>query len=274
VPVLGEDLRCVTYRDAAGGVTSAFVPRGEPGPATPLFCVPALGLDGRSFAALAPFAAQRRVVFWNPPNDLPRADGLDALAACAMEHADRAGLTGRFVLLGSSMGAMIAVAAAAARPERIAGLVLSGGAARWDDLGIPIRLTRLAHPLLPRRSYHRAMPWVLAPGSTSDPIRAALHDQMRHRTKEYGAAAVAALAGAGGFDLTPRLASIAAPTLIVHALRDPVAPWRAAQHLATIPRAQLVAIDAAAHVPYLTHPAEFLPPLAEFLASLDAAEPA
>jgi pimeloyl-ACP methyl ester carboxylesterase len=264
----------MTFRDDAGGATSAFVPAADPGPALPLFAVPALGLDGRSFAPLAPLAAQRRLVFWSPPNDLPREPGLEAFAATALTHADRAGMPARFVLLGSSLGAMVALASAIAAPERVAGLVLSGGTARWSDLGLLIRLTRFAHPFMPRRTYHRAMPWVLAPGDPADPIRGALHDQMRHRTKEYADSVVAALAGNGGFDLTPRLASVRAPTLVLHSLRDPVAPWRATRALASIPGARVVAIDGASHVPYLTDPDRFLGPLRAFLAEVDVAEPA
>ena len=262
----------MTYRDEAGGATSAFVPSAEPGPAVPLFGIPALGLDGRSFAPLAPLVADRRMVFWNPPNDLPHEPGLDAFAATALTHADRAGMPERFILIGSSLGAIVALAVAIAAPERIAGLVLSGGAARWSDLGIVIRLTRFAHPFLPRRSYHRAMPWVLAPGDTSDPIRAALHDQMRHRTKEYSSSVIAALSGNGGFDLTPRLAGIRAPTLVLHSLRDGVAPWRATQALASIPGARVVAFDRDSHVPYLTDTDLFVGPLREFLTSVDESE--
>lgn len=262
----------MTFRDDAGGATSVFVPAGDPGRALPLFAVPALGLDGRSFAPLAPLAAERRVVFWSPPNDLPREPGLDAFAATTLTHADRAGMPQRFVLLGSSLGAIVALATAIAAPDRVAGLVLSGGAARWSDLGALIRLTRFAHPFLPRRAYHRAMPWVLAPGDPSDPIRAGLHDQMRHRTKEYADSVIAALAGNGGFDLTPRLAAVRAPTLVLHSLRDGVAPWRTTQALASIPGARVVAIESASHVPYLTDTDRFLGPLREFLATVDEAE--
>lgn len=272
MPELGEDLRCVTFRDHAGGATSAFVPPGGPGPAVPLFAVPALGLDGRSFAPLAPLTADRRLVFWNPPNELPREPGLEAFAATTLTHADRAGMPQRFALLGSSLGAMVALATAIAAPERVAGLVLSGGAARWSDLGLLIRLTRFAHPFLPRRGYHRAMPWVLAPGDPTDPLRASLHVQMRHRTKEYADAVIAALAGNGGFDMTPRLAGVRAPTLVLHSLRDGVAPWRSTRALASVPGARVVAIDSDSHVPYLTDPESFLGPLRTFLADVDAAE--
>jgi pimeloyl-ACP methyl ester carboxylesterase len=271
--MLGEDLRCETYRGGDGAATSAFVPRAAPGPATPLFLVPALGLDGRSFAPLAPLAAARRVVFWNPPNDLPCDPGLGALARATMEHADRAGMPRRFVLGGSSLGAIVALAAALDAPERIAGLVLVGGAARWADLGAPMRLARLAHPLIPRRWYHRAMARILAPGGAEPgSIRASLHAQMRRRTKRYAESVIAALTGAGRFDLVPRLAEIDAPVLVVHSPGDRVAPQRAADTLSAIAGARVVSIDGSSHLPYLHEPERFLEVLGEFLAAVDGRE--
>lgn len=263
----------MTFRDASGAATSAFVPRGASGPATPVFLVPALGLDGRSFVTLAPLAAERRVVLWSPPNALPSSPGLGALAALTIEHADRAGMPRRFVLAGTSLGAVIALAAALAAPERIAGLVLAGGVSRWRDLGAPMRFARLLHPFIPRRHYHRIAPRILAPGDPSgDEILAALHRQMGHRTKEYAAAVIAALTGAGRFDLSPRLGEVRAPTLVAHARGDRVAPYAAAKRLATIPGARFVTLETGSHLPHLTHPDAFLPPLREFLAHVDARE--
>ena len=176
----------MTFRGPAGAATSAFVPVGTPGPGTPVFFIPALGLDGRSFGSLAPLARERRVVFWSPPNDLPRTPGLGALAAATMDHADRAGMPRRFVLGGTSLGAMIALATALAAPDRVAGLVLAGGAARWTDLGAPMRVARWLHPFIPRRIYHRIAPRVLAPGNeAADPVLAELRREMGRRTKAY-----------------------------------------------------------------------------------------
>ena len=264
----------MTFRDEAGRATSAFVPPGAPGPGLPLFLVPALGLDGRSFAPLAPLAARRRVVFWSPPNDLPRTAGFDGLAAAAFEHADRAGMPRRFVLGGSSLGAMVAMAAALAAPERIAGLVLSGGTAAWRDLGWPMRLARCLHPLMPRRGYHRWMAKVLVPMTgmrTEQDIRLALdlRAQIEHRTREYASSVIAATVGAGAFDLRPRLASLRVPTIVLHARRDRVAPFAAAQSLAKATGAAIVAFDGGSHLPYISRTAEFLAALEPFLARLD-----
>jgi pimeloyl-[acyl-carrier protein] methyl ester esterase len=263
----------VTFGGPAGATTSAFVPPGEPGPSTPLFLVPALGLDGRSFAPLAPLAKHRRVLFWSPPNELPRSPGLGALAASTIEHADRAGMPRRFVLGGSSLGAMIALAAALDAPERIAGLVLTGGTARWRDVGAPMRLARLLHPFIPRRAYHRAMPYILAPGNaSSDPLLASLHAQMRRRTKPYADAVIAACSGAGGFDLSGRLGEIRVPTLVVHSRGDRIAPFRGVGAFSAIRGVRVVPFDGESHLPYLSEPERFVPILAEFLAGVDAGE--
>jgi len=273
VPALGLDLRCVTFRSADGRTTSAFVPPVEPGPRTPLFLVPALGLDGRSFAPLAPLAAERRVVFWNPPNELPTSPGLDAIARAAIEHAERAGIPRRFVIGGSSLGAVIALAAATTAPDRIAGLVLSGGAASWDELGPRMRWAARLHPLIPQRVYHKAVARILVPGRPAPgSLGEALRAQMERRTKRYAEGVLAALRGAGDYDLRPRLGDVRAPTLVVHSIGDRVAPHSAAKTLASIPGARLATLDGWAHLPYLDDPERFLAVLRPFLASIDERE--
>jgi pimeloyl-ACP methyl ester carboxylesterase len=269
-----DALRCDTFRDAAGGVTSAFVPREPPGPGVPLFLAPALGLDGRSFAGLAPLARERRVVLWSPPNESARR-GIEALGPEVVEHADRAGLPRRFVVGGSSLGAVRALAAAVAAPERVAGLVLMGGVARWRDLGPGMRLARLLHPVLPRRSYHRAFARVLAPGRAEpDSTTAFLRAQMERRTKGYIDGVLDALRRPHRFDLAPRLGEVRAPTLIVHSRGDHVAPFAAARRLATIPGARIVALEGRSHVPYIHDPETVIAAMRPFLAEIDALESA
>lgn len=238
-----------------------------------MFLAPALGLDGRSFAPLAPLAADRRMVFWSPPNELPTTPGLDALAAATIEHADRAGMPRRFILGGSSFGSVLALAAALAAPERVAGLVLVGGTASWAELGPSIRMTSLLHPFIPRRVYGKALARILIPGRFdpgSDAL--ALRAQMERRTKRYVTAVVSALKGAGKFDLRPRLGDVRAPTLIVQSLGDRITPHDAAKTLATIPGAKLATLEGWSHVPYIEEPARFLDALRPFLAAVDEGE--
>jgi pimeloyl-ACP methyl ester carboxylesterase len=83
---------------------------------------------------------------------------------------------------------------------------------------------------------------------------------------------IAALTGAGRFDLSARLGEIRAPALVVDSTRDRVAPTRAAKTLANIPGVRVVTIDGASHLPYLQEPERVVAVLSEFLAEVDAKE--
>jgi pimeloyl-[acyl-carrier protein] methyl ester esterase len=68
----------------------------------------------------------------------------------------------------------------------------------------------------------------------------------------------AALAILGGTDLRDAAATLRVPTLVVAGGRDTLAPAAAGRWLAaTIPGAALAVIEAAAHVPFLSHPRAF-----------------
>src|SRR6185503_2223978 len=127
---------------------------------------------------------------------------------------------------------------------RIAGLVLIGGTASWAELGPPMRMARLLHGFIPERNYHKAIARILAPGDAEPgTVRAALRRQMERRTKTYISGVIAALTGAGKFDLRPRLAEVRAPTLVVHSEADRVTPFSAAKTLARIPDAAVAAVE-------------------------------
>ena len=272
---LGDDLRCGTY-GRGNATTSVFEAPDAPGPATPLFLIPALGLDGRSLAPAARLTPTRRVVLWNTPNDLPRTRGLDALADLALAHAARAGIDRRFVIGGASLGGMIALAATLRAPERVAGLVTFSAAAAWKELGPLLELARWMHPFIPRRTYGIWLARTMLPAAVDppegSPINDALRLQMKHRSREYGASVVTAVAGGGGFDLRPRLGEVRAPALIVHGSRDKAIPVAAAKTLAAIPGSRLVEVDTGSHVPLLSASDGCLAALREFLAQVDRKE--
>ena len=110
---------------------------GDGGKRLPLVCVHGAGSSSVVWLeAVHRLSAQRRVVAldlpghgqsdrWHAPDDVTIAMYRDAVGTvCAQLQIERA------LLLGHSMGALIALDAAAAWPERVAGLVLVNGGAR------------------------------------------------------------------------------------------------------------------------------------------------
>lgn len=173
------------------------------------------------------------------------------------EHVDDLGRvvddTGRerVVLLGFSNGGAIAMAYAAAHPERVFGLVLCSSFARveghydlvarfdaaYDDVlehwgegrGIDIAAPSLAGSKLARRNYAMFE-------------QAALHPEMLKGMAEE----------TRRWDVTPVLPQIAAPTVVMHRTHDLSVPLEASRELAArIPDARFVQLEGGDHVPYL-----------------------
>ena len=271
---LGESLRCTTLRapGATGGGASVFVPRDEPGSGVPLFLAPAFGLDGRSFDRLSPLAGARPVAFWNFPNVLPERGRIEGLGRLYLEHAGHAGMPERFVFGGSSLGGMIALAAALEAPERCAGLVLIGACASWREMGARLKLARMLLPLLPARGFHLRFASILFGAAGRSDELDALRLQAEHRTKAHVLAVTRLLFEGGAFDLGHRFHEITAPTLVLHSPRDGVIPFDAAQSFTRIRGARIAPIERGGHLPQVSRPDECLAELTPFLASIDARE--
>ena len=222
---------------------------------TPVLAVAGLGLDGRVFSTLAPLAAGRDLVLVNLPNELPSSSTMEDMAAVAMEALDAAGHAGRpAVILGSSFGGMVALAAALARPERTAALVRIGTAPSWALVSTGLRIAARLHGLIPRRAYPRVFSTLMLPPSRygNPKIREGLRVQMFHRTKGFMGACLESIRG---FDATPRLGGIRAPTLILHGDDDPVLPPPAGAAMAAgIPGAVHVRIPSCGHLPHVSLP--------------------
>lgn len=171
---------------------------------------------------------------------------------------------GRVVVLGFSNGGAVAMAYAAAHPERVLGLALCSTFARVDGfvdivekadakaytlidrwgegLGLDLVAPSLAGSKLARRNY-----------ATFE--RAAMHRDMVRLTVEE----------TRRWDLTPILPLIDVPTLVLHRLGDYV-PFEAGQEVARrIKGARFVQLEGSDHVPYLGGSHEILTEVEAFV---------
>jgi proline iminopeptidase len=72
----------------------------------------------------------------------------------------------------------------------------------------------------------------------------------------------------GDFDLTPLLARITCPTLVVHARQDPIPLASSEAAVAVMPDARLVVIEGSGHVPYVEQPDALWAAVEPFLAEM------
>jgi pimeloyl-ACP methyl ester carboxylesterase len=181
---------------------------------------------------------------WHPPSDVSIDMYRDALGTvCAQLEIERA------VLVGHSMGALIALAAAAAWPERVAGLVLVNAAAKIrTSPSLAVKLPSLCwSPTTPRDVVER---WNAVAFTADDEI------------------AAADLGAVDRYDATPLLARIKAPTLILSGADDLVTPPTLAADLARgLGAATARIVPQAAHMVMLEQPDTFVAELESFLQS-------
>lgn len=175
-----------------------------------------------------------------PPSLVFELEQLSAVAATLGEPFD---------LMGTSMGAPVAVAWAAAHPETVRRLVLYGGWARGADLSPP----GVRDHILGLVEAH----WGLGSDVLTDifapdadrPTRAELARYQRACSSAETARALLALSYE--LDVTDQLAQVRAPTLVVHRTGDRAAPVTQAEALADgIRDAQLTLLPGRSHLPY------------------------
>lgn len=158
----------------------------------------------------------------------------------------------RCVLAAESSGALTALAAARAQPERVAGLVIVDGLYYRDP---DIMQSPFAHGL--RSNYLATLQGFVelcVPEPDSEHIK-------RWGVKILGRAsqaeALALLQVGVGLDLRPELPQIGQPALVIHGERDAIVPLAEGRALAqALPNAQIEIIAGAGHVPTITRPAE------------------
>jgi pimeloyl-ACP methyl ester carboxylesterase len=256
----------------ATGITVQYVVQGEP--AEP-WDVPVVFLHGlsdswRSFAPVLGLLPEQRVLAFTqrghrdvtqPRYGYAATDFADDLVA----FLDAMGIP-RAVLVGHSLGSTVVLRFALDYPERVAGLVLVGANATWQDNPLVEDLwenvvSHLTDPVDPE--FVRAF-------QHSDRIPAERLEMMIAESlqvpvrvwQEAGRAIMAA-------DITDELPRVTAPTLVIWGAEDPICSEEQQERLcALIPQAELLVYPDAGHNLHWEHPERFAVDLGGFLAGI------
>jgi carboxylesterase len=145
------------------------------------------------------------------------------LGAGRLRAAAAAAKYGRFVLLGFSLGSLVAMELAAERPEGLAGLVVLGNAL---TLSPPLRAW---FGLLSRLGRHLPDVYVLKTRAGDLVDQSAMPGLLTYDRSPLRSALEVYRAGIRVRAVSSR---IVCPTLILHGLRDAVCPWQNARRLA------------------------------------------
>ena len=189
---------------------------------------------------------------WHPPDDVSIAMYRDAVGTvCAQLKMERA------VLMGHSMGALVALEAAAAWPERVAGLILVGGG---------LRLPVAPNVFVKLADFTRFGKWlsrlVWSPSTPLDVV------------ERWGTIAFTAdeeitradFRAVDRFDGTPLGPKVRAPTLALVGADDLMTPPRLTGELvAAIPGARALVVPDAGHMLMLEAPERFFTEIESFL---------
>lgn len=250
------------------------------GDGPPLLLLHGWGMHGGIFASLLPsLATRQRVHVVDLPGHghsaaqvLLTLDSIvDALVDALGDVGDR---PASLSILGWSFGGMLAQRIAARFPQRIARLVLVcttprfAAAADWP-LGVSTHVLRQFGDELKvayDQTVRRFLSLQMLNAAEAKTTLARLRTQLDARPRADAGALDAALAILETADLRDAAAALAMPALVVTGDRDALTPAAAGVWLAAaMPRAQLAPIAGAAHVPFLSHQAEFDAVLTRFL---------
>jgi pimeloyl-ACP methyl ester carboxylesterase len=184
----------------------------------------------------------------------------------------------QFPLLGVSQSCAVSIAFTVRHPERVSRLILYGGYAQgWRKRGNPHEVeTHEAMTTLIREGWGNDNPAfrqlfteMFIPGASR--VHMAWFNDLQKATASPVNAARLHYAF-GDMDVTPILAQVSVPTLVLHARKDAAVPFEQGKALAAgIPGARFVDLDSANHILIEDEPAffEFLRNVRSFLALPD-----
>ncbi|WP_051275888.1 alpha/beta fold hydrolase [Marmoricola sp. URHB0036] len=167
-------------------------------------------------------------------------------------------------LFGASLGAAAAASFAAADPGSVSRLVLYGGWVRGRDVATAENREHVLGLIGEQWGLGSdVLAGIFAP-SADAATRAAFIDYQRESTTPQHARNLLTLAY--DLDITDRLGSITAPTLVIHRERDRAAPLEQGRALAAgIPGASLEVLDGRDHLPYMGDAAALATSVRRFL---------
>lgn len=194
---------------------------------------------------------------------------IDAWATEVAALLDELGVTSA-VIIGHSLGSMVAQRFASVYPDRTRALVLAGGEAVLTPTGKAILATR-ADSIEANGLASVVDPWlsnVLPPATRAG--NAALAGLLRAMFLSYDPRSYAQQARAlADADVSADHARISCPTLLLVGDQDPVTPLQWQQSIASaVPGSHMRVIPDTAHMTMLESPAAFTVALLEFLAGL------
>ncbi len=170
----------------------------------------------------------------------------------------------RVLLVGHSMGGMVALKTAINHPKRISRVAAVGAPIDGDSLSWLLKLADrpvLADAFARMRWLRRFMfHWFL--GETNDP---AVHEILDDSVKSSSTTLRRAVGSMWRTDLRPELPRLSVPTLIVHGGRDEIVHPNQADLFDNVPSAEVVVMPESRHFPFLDEAELFNDILLRFL---------
>ncbi|GGV71600.1 alpha/beta fold hydrolase [Streptomyces longisporoflavus] len=156
----------------------------------------------------------------------------------------------RPVLVGSSVGAVFAIEAALAAPDRIGGIVSIDGPGYWPAVSLGDKLVEVAAATDRAAQFADWVPTWYSPAASPELIASTLRqilESSEHVDELF--------ADGASYDPRERIRELAVPVLFLHGALDASIPYEVSQTLAGLaPRGTFRLIEGAGHMPHQERP--------------------